>query len=100
MTDNVSFKAVGKKSGAVDDSNKYTLLYPVELPGGEVIKEVTVLERIKGKNLRQILNAPQDGDKAIVMIATLTGLPEEIVDEFDSDDIEALNKIAEKKGST
>lgn len=78
--------------------DKHTLKYPVELPGGEVIKEVTVLARIKGKNLRQILNAPRDGDKALAMVATLTGLDEDIVDEFDAEDIEALTKLAEKKG--
>ncbi len=79
-------------------SDTYKLKYPVELPGGESITEVTVLERIKGKNLRQILNAPKDGDKALAMIATLTGLPDDIVEEFDADDIEALSALAEKKG--
>lgn len=76
---------------------KYPLLFPVTLPDGEVIKEVIVIERIKGKHLRKILNAQGSGDQAIAMIAAMTGLDEDIVDEFDQQDINNLSTQFEKK---
>lgn len=97
-SDNVSFKTISKRTE--NESNTYPLLYPVELPDGEVIKEVTVIERIKGKHLRRILNAQGSGDQAIAMIAAMTGLDEDIVDEFDQADINNLSTRFEKKAQT
>ncbi|WP_287601231.1 hypothetical protein [Thiothrix sp.] len=78
-------------------SEKYALQYPVELPGGEKITEVSVVDRIKGKHMRLILNAHGDGNQAIAMISAMTGLDEDIVDEFDKADITELSSRFEKK---
>jgi hypothetical protein len=76
---------------------KYPLLYPVALPSGDVIKEVMMADRIKGKHLRRILNAQGNGDQAIAMISAMTGLDEDIIDEFDNADINNLSTQFEKK---
>lgn len=74
-------------------STKHTLAVPIQHDGRE-IGEVS-LRRPKVKDLRAINAAGKDGDEldqSTVMIATLSGLPPEAVDELDTEDFVALSE--------
>ncbi len=76
-------------------SNAVTLAVPVEWQG-QKIAEVTV-RRPKVKDLRAIEQASQGRqsqlDQGVEMIAQLTGLPREAVDELDAQDFTAISEV-------
>ncbi|WP_321336591.1 phage tail assembly protein [Breoghania sp.] len=72
----------------------YTLEVPVEFEGREVV-ELT-FRRIKGKDIKAMdRHNGTDVDKAFFMIARLSGMAPEFVDEMDGADFEACSKIIE-----
>jgi hypothetical protein len=78
-------------------TEKYTLQYPIELPDGEKINEVSIIERLKGKHMKVVMNAEGAGNQSIAMIAVMTGLDEDIVGEMDQVDIAEISQRLEKK---
>lgn len=74
-------------------SVKHTLVDPIMVDGQEVT-ELT-FRRIKGKDLRDMERQPGNTEKSFFIIARLSGLPPEAVDEMDGEDIDACSEIIE-----
>lgn len=76
-------------------TNSVTLAVPVEWQG-QTIAEVTI-RRPKVKDLRAIEAASRDQssqlDQGAAMLAQLTGLPIEAVDELDAQDFTAISEV-------
>lgn len=72
-----------------------TLAEPIEFGGAE-IKEVTV-RRPKVKDLRAVSNAADDTksevEQGIAIVAILTGLPAEAIDELDAGDFDKISTV-------
>lgn len=96
----------------MDKKVKYKLKHPFEY-NGETISEVLVRTRVKVKDSRRMLKARieagvEDGSKlaeeldGITFIASMTGLPDDVFDEMDAEDLDGIGAIIapEKKPET
>lgn len=72
---------------------KHTLVEPVVIEGRTVTE--LVFRRIKGKDIRDMEREDSGLYKTAFMIGRLSGMPPELFDEMDGEDIEAVGKIIE-----
>lgn len=73
---------------------EHTLIEPIDGPGGERITRV-LIRRPKGRDLREmeaIVEAKGPGAATFAMVAALTGLTADQVDDLDAEDFVALGE--------
>lgn len=74
----------------------YKLKYSLEISDEIHIKEVTVQPRVKGKHMRQVAGSIDEIEQGLRMVAAVTGLEDDIVDEMDETDVKAILNIVKK----
>lgn len=83
---------------------KYELKKPITLPDGEKITGVSITDddELDGDILFAMIDAEKEGrgTQTRLLIASATGLPEDVVGKMKASDIKALADILEKKMPT
>ena len=72
------------------------LIYPIELGDKTIIKELVIQKRIKGKHLRSVSSSESELEQGLGLIASLSGLEADIIDEMDEVDIKAAMAVIKK----
>lgn len=77
-----------------------TLQYPIELGDKTTIKELVIQSRLKGKHMRKLSSDLSEVQQGLIILAGLSGMDEDIIDEMDEVDIKAALAIIKKNRST